>query len=63
MLNPPLGKLLQASTNDPETWGEEEEVEARHPSSVGDMQLYAYYKSPHPKGSLLVVCHVEHVKP
>ena len=41
--NPPQWNLLQASANGAETWGEKEEVEARHPSSKGDMQLYAYH--------------------
>ena len=36
--------------------GGEEEVQARHPGSVGDMQLHVYNKSPHPEDSLPVVC-------
>ena len=60
---PPPKKLLQAGTNSAETWGKKEEVEARHLNSEGDMQLYVYYKSPDPKGSILVVCNVKRVEP
>ena len=41
--SPPPWNILQASTNGAETWGKKEEVEARHPSSKGDTQLYAYH--------------------
>ena len=67
MRNPP-GHLFQASPNGPETWGEEEEVEARHPASPWSMQLHENNKSPYPKDSIPVVCdtllyYVEHVEP
>ena len=39
----PLWNLLQASANGGENWGEKKEVEARHPSSKGDTQLYVYH--------------------